>query len=185
MRYKELLENKLSDFSIKPSTDNIYEVASANSNYYKIIGNKIIDINEINSGGVDMSDIKEIKRVNDLINKILKNKYISRIIIDDKFNVIEGQHRFEALKKIGIDKIPVTQYLDYENIYDIPKLEKEIKEKFKLSSDKTYYIITNFFEVLSDTEIDNILKEYDFPGYEHIIEYIINLLMKETKHEQI
>jgi hypothetical protein len=84
MNFKRFIESNLPTLSVKPSSDDVFEVMDSNFTYPKLVGNKTIDIKEI-KGMLDLSDPRQIARVKNLAEKISSpNGYISRIIIDDK-----------------------------------------------------------------------------------------------------
>ena len=61
------------------------------------------------SGGVRLSDPTEVSRVKNLAQQISgPGGYFERIIVDSQGNVIEGQHRLEALRSLGVSDVPVV-----------------------------------------------------------------------------
>ena len=98
---------------IRPSTDDVYKVMEANTTAGKVIGDKMMPINKLSGGVTAAAD--DARRVDKLVKEMSSpDGYISRLIVDDEGNVIEGQHRLEALRKMGVSEVPVTQYADLE-----------------------------------------------------------------------
>jgi len=62
------------------------------------------------NGGVRMSDPKEVARVGKLAEEIAGDDgYFSRILVNHAGDVMEGQHRLDALRKLGVDQVPITR----------------------------------------------------------------------------
>jgi hypothetical protein len=98
---------------IRPSTDDVYKVMEANTTAGRVIGDKMMPISKLTGGVTAAAD--DARRVDQLVEAMSSPEgYVSRLIVDDAGNVIEGQHRLEALRKMGVSKVPVTQYVDLE-----------------------------------------------------------------------
>lgn len=55
------------------------------------------------------------KHFDELKNQITENKYIVPIIVDSKnYIILDGHHRYNVIKSLGYDKIPVY-LVDYES----------------------------------------------------------------------
>ena len=143
------IKNVGTKLRVKPPTDDVYEVMDATFDYAKLGGNKTLPIDQL-TGGVRMTDPTEVKRVKELANKISSPEgYISRIIVDDLGNVLEGQHRFEALRLLGEKNVPVAVIQDLSNKYDIPAMKKALEGKFR--SDETRQLLKHSIdEVLNN-----------------------------------
>ena len=148
---------------VKPPTDDVYEVMDATFEYAKLGGNKTLPIDQL-TGGVRMTDPKEVKRVKDLAEKISSpDGYVSRIIVDDLGNVLEGQHRLEALRLLGEKNVPVAVIQDLSNKYDIPAMKKALEGKFR--SDKTRQLLKHSIDTLEEAgSIDKALSDFAMPA---------------------
>jgi hypothetical protein len=148
---------------VKPPTDDVYEVMDATFEYAKLGGNKTLPINQL-TGGVKMTDPKEVKRVKDLAEKISSpDGYVSRIIVDDLGNVLEGQHRLEALRLLGEKNVPVAVIQDLSNKYDIPAMKKALEGKFR--SDETRQLLKHSIDTLEEAgSIDKALSDFAMPA---------------------
>jgi len=147
---------------VKPPTDDVYEVMDATFNYGKLGGNKTIPIDQL-TGGVRMSDPTEARRVKELADKISSPEgYISRIIVDDSGNVLEGQHRLEALRLLGEKNVPVAVIEDLSNKYDISAMENAIQGKFR--SDQSNQLIRQAIDTLEEAgSVEKALSDYSMP----------------------
>ena len=155
MRYYEIMET-VYPFDIHPSTDDVYEVMSSNFEYSKLLGNKLVAINKL-KGGVNLSNPTERKRIDSLKNAIKNNRYISRLIVDTEGNVIEGQHRLEALRELGVKEAPVTIIQDLADKINIPEMEKAIKNAQPMHSDHVHQLIK---EILNGVSKEGSVKAY-------------------------
>ena len=158
---------KLSDFKIKTSSDDIHSVAEANDLTVSI-SYENVPIYEL-SGGVNIYDNNERNRINKLKEMILSNRFISRLIIDGNNNVIEGQHRFQALSELNFDYVPVVRLKGIDDyIKNRDEISNILRENGVLNSDHRYYIISNISKIISDEKGNvNSLMDYIPPkGYE-------------------
>lgn len=148
---------------VKPPTDDVYEVMDATFEFGKLGGNKTLPIDQL-TGGVRMTDPKEAKRVQDLAEKISSpDGYVSRIIVDDSGNVLEGQHRLEALRLLGQKNVPVAVIQDLGNKYDIPAMKKALEGKFR--SDEARQLLKHSIDTLEEAgSIDKALSDYAMPS---------------------
>jgi len=157
------IKNVGTKLRVKPPTDDVYEVMDASFEFGKLGGNKTLPIDQL-TGGVRMTDPKEVKRVKELAEKISSpDGYISRIVVDDLGNVLEGQHRFEALKMLGEKNVPVTVIEDLSNKYDIPAMRKALEGKFR--SDETRQLLRHSIDTLEEAgSIDKALSDFAMPA---------------------
>ena len=157
------IKNVGTKLRVKPPTDDVYEVMDATFEYAKLGGNKTLPIDKL-SGGVRMTDPKEVKRVKDLAEKISSpDGYVSRIIVDDLGNVLEGQHRLEALRLLGEKSVPVAVIEDLSNKYNIPAMKKALEGKFR--SDETRQLLKHSIDTLEEAgSIDKALSDFAMPA---------------------
>jgi hypothetical protein len=148
---------------VKPPTDDVYEVMDATFEFAKLGGNKTLPIDQL-TGGVRMTDPKEVKRVKELAEKISSpDGFVSRIIVDDLGNVLEGQHRLEALRLLGEKNVPVSVIEDLSNKYDIAAMKKALEGKFR--SDETRQLLKHSIDTLEEAgSIDKALSDFAMPA---------------------
>jgi hypothetical protein len=157
------IKNVGTKLRVKPPTDDVYEVMDATFDYAKLGGNKTLPIDQL-TGGVRMTDPKEVKRVKELAEKISSpDGFVSRIIVDDLGNVLEGQHRLEALRLLGEKNVPVSVIEDLSNKYDIPAMKKALEGKFR--SDETRQLLKHSIDTLEEAgSIDKALSDFAMPA---------------------
>ena len=98
---------------IRPSTYDVYSLMEANTTAGRVTGDKMMPIDKLTGGVTAAAD--DARRVDQLVEAMSSPEgYVSRLIVDDAGNVIEGQHRLEALRRMGVSEVPVTQYIDLE-----------------------------------------------------------------------
>lgn len=152
-------------FTIKPSTEDPNEVLNANFLFGKIDGNKNVDISQIN-GTINLSQPSELKRVEELASQISsEDGFISRIIIDDSGNVIEGQHRLEAMRMLGETSIPVVVIRNLENYYDIDAMEKAVRSIANLRSENVSQLVKEAINAIEEGGgVSAALSNYRMPA---------------------
>ena len=152
------------DIPIRKPSDNINNVMQANFNYPNIIGNQTLDINDI-YGGV-RADSNERRRVDDLSAKISgEGGFISRIIVDQDNNVVEGQHRLEALRQLGASEVPVYKIEDLSSTLPVLEMENAINNSGKIHPDNVNQIMQYALENIAEHGIDG-ARDFDFGNYQ-------------------
>lgn len=148
---------------VKPPTDDVYEVMDSTFDFAKLGGNKTLPIEQLN-GGVRMTDPNEAKRVKELADKISSpDGYVSRIIVDDLGNVLEGQHRLEALRLLGEKNVPVAVIENLANKYDIPAMKKALEGKFR--SDEARQLLKHSIDALEESgSVEKALIDFEMPA---------------------
>ena len=122
-----ITESKPPKLQVKPSSTDPHEIASANFEHGLVLGNKTLNIGRL-QGGVRQTDSGENERVQQLANQISSPQgYISRLVVDTGGNVLEGQHRLEALRKLNVKKIPVTVVKDLAAGFNTEKIRSAIR----------------------------------------------------------
>jgi hypothetical protein len=152
---------------IRQPKENVNKVAASYSTSAKVVGNDTVPIESL-KGGVG-KEIGDNKRVNDLVNKLSQeNSYLERLIVDDAGNVIEGQHRLDALRKLGVKNVPVVVVKDYSRGFPMQNVESAITKAQKMPSDHANQLTSHLAEIFSD-EKGNLaeIAKYEIPkGYE-------------------
>lgn len=101
---------------VRPPRENISQVISANTNAGRVVGERFRPISELTGGVSNAAD--DQRRVASLVDAMSGPEgYVERLIVDDAGNVIEGQHRLEALRKLGVTDVPVLEYKDLSLIH--------------------------------------------------------------------
>ena len=157
--------NALND--IRKASDDVYRVMEANTTAGRVVGDKMVPISFLKGGVSSAAD--DAKRVDQLVKQMSSpDGYISRLIIDDAGNVIEGQHRLEALRRLGIKEVPVTQYMDLERSVPFGKIKDAAAKAQDIHPDQAGQIAKNLAEIYADEggNMDEVLM-YSAPrGFE-------------------
>ena len=165
---------------IRPSTDDVYKVMEANTTAGKVIGDKMMPINKLSGGVTAAAD--DARRVNKLVKEMSSpGGYISRLIVDDAGNVIEGQHRLEALRKMGVSEVPVTQYADLERVVPFYSMRDAAAEQ-GIHPDQANQIAKQLAEIYADEGGDMAeVLQYSAPkGFEKAWDAAISVLPNPT-----
>jgi hypothetical protein len=150
---------------VKPPSDNVANVRDANFSYPKTIGNQTVNIKDL-TGGVRMSDPKEVQRVKALADKISSPEgYISRIIVDHNNNVVEGQHRLEALRQLGVKDVPVYKIEDLAETMPVDQMKSAIKSVGNIHPDHVHQLTQRALEDISEVGIKG-ARELDYGAFQ-------------------
>ena len=132
-----------------PSPDDAGEVAEATFYHGRVEGPVTVPAAGL-TGGVNLSDPKERKRVTNLADKIRESGRFDRIIIDDTGGVMEGQHRLEAARMLGVAKVPVVRVHDLARDMPVDAMEEAIADVGGLHPDQRKQILSYSLEFLAD-----------------------------------
>ena len=153
------------DLKVKPPSDNVANVRNANFTHPRTIGNQTVNIKDL-TGGVRMSDPKEVQRVKALADKIASPEgYISRIIVDHNNNVVEGQHRLEALRQLGVKDVPVYKIEDLAETMPVDQMKSAIKSVGNIHPDHVYQLTQRALEDISEGGIKG-ARELDYGAFQ-------------------
>ena len=155
----------IQELKVKPPSDNVANVRDANFSYPKTIGNQTVNIKDL-TGGVRMSDPKEVQRVKALADKIASPEgYISRIIVDHNNNVVEGQHRLEALRQLGVKDVPVYKIEDLADTMPVNRMKSAIKAVGNIHPDQVHQLTQRALEDISEGGIKG-ARELDYGAFQ-------------------
>jgi len=102
-------------------------------------------------GGVALGDPEQAARIAALKEKMNgPGGFISRPIVDTEGNVIEGQHRLEALRQLGVTNVPVYVIQDLAAGIDAPALKEAMNASQPMRSDQRNQITAMLLEALAD-----------------------------------
>ena len=155
---RRILSKQPPALKVKPPSDNVLNVRQSNFNHSRTIGNQTVNIDDL-SGGVRLSDPNEQKRVDELASRISSpDGYISRIIVDQDNNVIEGQHRLEALRQLGVQDVPVYKIEDLEATMPVRKMEEAMSSVGSIHSDHVHQLMDHALQHISEVGLDEARK---------------------------
>jgi hypothetical protein len=159
---------------VKPPKEDIYSVADANFSMGIPSGNKTVKIGTLQ--GSMSSAAGDAERVKKLAGQMSADGgYIERLIVDQNGNVIEGQHRLNALRSLGVTDIPVSVIQDASPTYDL------LMKSGKLRSEHARQIVRDSADMLKSEggDVSAVLSGYDLPkGYEQYFMDAVNDLSK-------
>jgi len=153
------------NIEVRPPSDNVSQVRQANFQYPKTVGNQTVAIDKL-VGGVRLSDPNEAKRVKELADKIASPQgYISRIIVDHNNNVIEGQHRLEALRQLGISDVPVYKIEDLSDTMPVSAMESALSSVGPIHPDHVSQLVGQALENIAEHGVVG-ARDFDYGRYQ-------------------
>jgi hypothetical protein len=174
MRYHEIKMQP-----IRPPTDDVYEVMGASFQFGRDVGQKMVPIDTL-SGGVS-SDPREKSRVQKLKQDIMsEDGYISRLIVDTEGNVIEGQHRLEALRELGFKQVPVHVIQDLSIGIDIDAVIHAMQQAQPIHQDQCHGVLSNLLNTIADENgsVEIAKNDYESPGFQKAWDAACDAIMK-------
>lgn len=180
MNFKSWLENRKAILPIKTPSEDIHDVLASNYNYGKIVGNKTLPVNQIKTI-INANDPNDKERIDNLVQQMSSpSGYISRIIVDNENNVIEGRHRLESFKKLGFETIPVVVVKDLEKEYNITEVFSKLKETTKLHKDQIRSLILEAINALEQSNnSEDAIQNFKMPSWiQPAFENTLRLLKK-------
>ncbi len=154
--------------TVRPATDDLYDVANANFRHGMPSGNRTMPIDAL-SGGAGAG---EAARVQELAQKIAHpDGYISRLIVDDAGNVVEGQHRLSALRSLGEKTVPVSVIKDLERGLNADAANVAVRGVGGLHPDQVHGVIRSALEAANEAGGPaKALENYSLPGFQNYFE---------------
>jgi hypothetical protein len=102
---------------IIPTKDSVQSVLDSNYTMGREIGDQMMPMSKIQTSMSGAAD--DYARASQLAKDISSDGgYIERILVDTEGNVIEGQHRAEAMRALGHQEMPVTVLQDLTEVTD-------------------------------------------------------------------
>jgi len=159
-----------------PSKALIGKIVDSNFTRGRVIGNQTAKVDDL-IGGVRLSDPGEVARVKSLADKIAsKDGYIERLIVDHENNVIEGQHRLEALIQLGVKDVPIVRIADTMHGFPENEVTNIISSAQPMRPESALQVAGNLADIISE---GGSVYEYIPPaGYEAAWNAAINFLEK-------
>jgi acyl-CoA thioesterase-1 len=177
---KRLLQDAPVAPKVKPPSDNVANVRQANFRYPKTVGNQTVGIDKL-SGGVRMSDPNEVKRVKALADQIASPEgYISRIIVDHNDNVIEGQHRLEALRQLGIKDVPVYKIEEMADTMPVDQMKSAVQGVGAIHPDHVGQIINHALESIASEGVEG-ARQMDLGRFQKHYDAALNAITPDIK----
>jgi hypothetical protein len=108
--------------------------------------------------------LEEQRRISKIVNSIKSGKgYIERLIIDADGNIIEGGHRYLALKELGITDIPVVQLTEKARLLkNYNNILSEYSKVSELRPEQTRQMVEQAIDIINKEGI-SALDEFEMP----------------------
>jgi 8-oxo-dGTP pyrophosphatase MutT (NUDIX family) len=151
-----------------PASDDVEQVLSANFEHGVSIGPRTVPTARL-KGGVRLSDPTQQARVETLVEKMRgPGGHIARPIVDTDGNVLEGQHRLEAMRQLGVTHAPVHLVRDLAKDISLAHLHEAITAAQPMHSDQRHQLTRSVLEALADEKTPARVREnYEAPkGFE-------------------
>jgi hypothetical protein len=167
---------------IRPARENLRTVVDSNTIGGRVSGDEMVPIDSL-SGGPSLS-ARGQKAVDDIVEQMSgPDGFIERLIVDQDNNVIEGAHRVEALRRLGIEQVPITRVIDPTANLDLPKMGEAIKAVGPIHSDHVNQITAQVGDMLAEVGGDpaKVLQEFDLPkGFERFFRAALDSVSPKT-----
>jgi hypothetical protein len=167
---------------IRPARENLRTVVDSNTIGGRVSGDEMVPIDSL-SGGPSLS-ARGQKAVDDIVEQMSgPDGFIERLIVDQDNNVIEGAHRVEALRRLGIEQVPITRVVDPTANLDLPKMGEAIKAVGPIHSDHVNQITAHVGDMLAEVGGDpaKVLQEFDLPkGFERFFRAALDSVSPKT-----
>jgi hypothetical protein len=160
----------LGETEIRPPREDIFEVAQANFVGDTTHTAKMVPIDQLD-GGVRMSDQKEAARVQEIADTMKTPAgYVERLIVDDRGRVIEGQHRLEALRQLGVSEVPVIEISEKTSGFPVDDMREAAARAGLMHSDQIKQIVDHAADAIREAGgVAEARKMFDAPrGYERV-----------------
>ena len=149
-------------FEPGPASDDVHEVLESNFEYGVVGQEEDVPIDDL-VGGVRLSDPGEQVRVRELAEEIQENGRFDRIIVDDAGEVLEGQHRLEAARELGMTSVPVQRVVDLARGYPTIDMREAAMKAGKLYPEQARQIVEQSLEKIQEEgSIEVARNEYDY-----------------------
>ena len=171
---------KITD-DIRPAKENINTVIDANTVGGRVSGDEIVNIKTL-SGGPSKSSRGQ-KAVKEIVEKMKGPEgYIERLIVDQDGNVIEGAHRLEALRRLGVEDVPITRIIDPTANINTASMRDAIEGVGNIRSDHVNQIMAQVGGMLDEVGGDpsKVIAEFELPrGFEKFFHAALKSVVKK------
>ena len=131
---------------------------------------KMVPIDELNGSMSGAAD--DHARVKDLAGKMSADGgYFERLIVDGNTgDVVEGQHRLNAARQLGLKHVPVVAIYDATHGLPVADMEAAVRATRKMPSDHVNQIISRVAEAIAEEgSAAKVRASYDAPrGFEDV-----------------
>jgi len=145
--------------------ESVYDVMDANFHHGVIIGRQTVSTSRL-INYVSMNQPAEVQRIQTLIAKMTSPRgYWERPIVDEQYEVIEGQHRVEAAKQIGWARVPVFRVADLGRMYNYKAMQQAVMAAGVRMSDYVYQLVGHALDAIhsSGGNPEKAIEDYQVP----------------------
>lgn len=164
----------------EPAPGVVSEIIDANFKDGRVLGLFDVPVERL-GGGVRKSDPLEQKKIAELRDKMLTEEgFFERIVVGTDNNVIEGQHRLEAARQLGLQTVPVVRVGEITEGYPRADMLTAIKKASNLHPDQQRGIVRSAIEAVEESgSAEKALIEWEqTPQFQAAFEAAINAIGK-------
>lgn len=162
-------------------SDDVNEVANANFEHPVLEGASTMDIAKL-SGGVD----GDIAHVDSLASDMKSAEgYVSRLIVSPDGTVIEGQHRLEALRKLGAKEVPVFVIADMAEKFDTAALKAAAMAGGAGRTDSAHMIVNQLLQKAQRDGVTAELKEWDLGAFQGAWDSAVDAMLEQRTPRKV
>lgn len=168
------------ELEARPTGENLRDLIQANFNHAVVEGDKTVPLSMLKGGtGPSKTDADRVKKLREAMDG--PDGYIERLVVDDAGNVIEGQHRLEALRARGEKKVPVTMVRDLTRGFDYDAAQAALNA-FQMHPDRKHQLLGRVFETLRQ-EKGNLAaaRDWEVPGFDKQFNAVLDALEKAKR----
>ena len=158
----------IAGLAVRPSPDDAFQAAAATYEAPIVLGNRTMHVTQID-GGVDLAQPTERSRVDALVQQMRgPDGHIARIIVEQDGTVVEGAHRLEALRAMGIDQVPVVVIADALEGIDADTAIRGIKSSQALHTEQARDVLRQALDMVRESgSVMQAMQDWVLPaGYE-------------------
>ena len=145
------------------SPDDADEVMESNFEAGRVRGNETVATDSL-TGGVRETDPGERRRLDELADAIQESGRLDRLIVDQDGNVLEGQHRLEVARRLGIKRVPVTRVVDLESIAPVDVVADAVGQAQRMHPEQRRALARDALTYIDETGSPAaVRKEYRAP----------------------
>lgn len=147
---------------VRPATDNLQAMLNSNFSRGRVLGEETVPINSL-KGSISAAGDNG-RRVEDLQKQISgPDGYIARLVVDADGNVLEGAHRLEALRRLGVEDVPIVRLGEAWEGLPVARMRKALIGS-GLKAEQRDEVLANVADMVRDAgSAKAALEEYDLP----------------------
>ncbi|TVR05058.1 MAG: hypothetical protein EA398_00580, partial [Deltaproteobacteria bacterium] len=163
---------------VEPSRDDAWDVAEATYDYPTLVGTGFMRVADL-SGGVRDGDATEASRVSELVAAMQGDDgFFEALVVDATGEVLEGQHRLEAARQMGLETLPVEVVDDLVGGLPLEQMEEAARNAGVRQPQHVRNVIQNVTEAVREAgSPEAAAQEYEWPaGFEAAHEAVLDAM---------